>query len=120
VLVERHPDLLIHPRLRGVSPRVVEAYWQGGLEPAIQAASHATGQRGRRGCRVRAGTLASEHTLDEEGEEGEEGEAGPCWLAPIDQNRLEVLLRHQMRHPARVVILIDCAGFTDYFCGEAS
>jgi hypothetical protein len=39
---------------------------------------------------------------------------------PGQAGGLEVLLRHQMRHPARVVILVDRAGLTDYFCGEAS
>lgn len=33
MLVERHPDLLIHPRLRGVNPRTMELLRQVGLEP---------------------------------------------------------------------------------------
>jgi hypothetical protein len=42
-----------------------------------------------------------EQTLAEEPDDGEEaGEASPCSSAPID--RLEVL-RHLIRHPARVV-----------------
>jgi putative polyketide hydroxylase len=41
LLVERHPDLLIHPRLRGITPRSVELYRQVGLEPAIHANSFA-------------------------------------------------------------------------------
>jgi putative polyketide hydroxylase len=36
VVVERHPDLLIHPRLRGINPRTVELFHQVGLEPAIR------------------------------------------------------------------------------------
>jgi putative polyketide hydroxylase len=93
LLVERHPDLLIHPRLRGVSPRAVEAYRQAGLEPAIRAASFATGE-GYTWVPVRADTLAGEHTLAEEPGGGEEaGAASPASFAPIDQDRLEVLLR---------------------------
>ena len=94
LLVERHPDLLIHPRLRGVSPRAVEAYRQVGLEPAIRAASFATGE-GYTWVPVRADTLAGEHTLAEEpGDDGEDaGEASPAAFAPIDQDKLEVLLR---------------------------
>jgi putative polyketide hydroxylase len=93
LLVERHPDLLIHPRLRGVSPRAVEAYRQVGLEPAIRAASFATGE-GYTWVPVRADTLAAEHTLAEEPGGGEEaGAASPASFAPIDQDRLEVLLR---------------------------
>jgi putative polyketide hydroxylase len=41
LVVERHPGLLIHPRLRGITPRTVEVYRQVGLEPAIRAASFA-------------------------------------------------------------------------------
>jgi hypothetical protein len=33
--VGRHPDLLIHPRLRGVSARAVEAYRQVGGEHTL-------------------------------------------------------------------------------------
>ena len=45
LLVERHPDLLIHPRARGFTQRTVELYRQVGLEPAIRAASFAAGDR---------------------------------------------------------------------------
>jgi putative polyketide hydroxylase len=41
LVVERHPGLVIHPRLRGITPRTVEVYRQVGLEPAIRAASFA-------------------------------------------------------------------------------
>lgn len=43
LLVEKHPDLLSHPRARGLLPRTVELYRQLGLEPAIRAASFADG-----------------------------------------------------------------------------
>jgi len=36
ILVERHPDLLIHPRARGFTPRTVELFRHVGLEPAIR------------------------------------------------------------------------------------
>jgi putative polyketide hydroxylase len=93
LLVERHPDLLIHPRLRGVTPRAVEAFRQLGLEPAIQAASFAAGE-GYTWVPVRADTLAGEHTPAEEPDDGEDaGDASPAAFAPIDQDKLEVLLR---------------------------
>jgi putative polyketide hydroxylase len=93
LLVERHPDLLIHPRLRGLTPRAVEAFRQVGLEPAIRDASFATDE-GYTWVPVRADTLAGEHTLAEESDEGEEaGDASPAAFAPIDQDKLEVLLR---------------------------
>src|ERR687892_334089 len=41
LVVEHHPGLPIHPRLRGITPRTVEVYRQVGLEPAIRAASFA-------------------------------------------------------------------------------
>src|ERR671922_1057466 len=60
LLVERHPDLLIHPRARGFTPRTVELYRQVGLEPAIRAASFAGGDAFA-WVAVRADRLASEH-----------------------------------------------------------
>jgi putative polyketide hydroxylase len=93
LLVERHPDLLIHPRLRGVTPRAVEALRQVGLEPAIRRASFATGE-GYTWVPVRADTLAGEHQVAEEPQEDDQaGEASPAAFAPIDQDKLEVLLR---------------------------
>ena len=41
VLVERHPDLLVHPRSRGLTPRTMEVYRQAGLEQAILEAAYA-------------------------------------------------------------------------------
>ncbi|MFL5882440.1 MAG: FAD-dependent monooxygenase [Actinomycetota bacterium] len=58
LVVERHPGLLIHPRLRGITPRTVEVYRQVGLEPAIRAASFA-GDGDYRWVTARAETLAS-------------------------------------------------------------
>ena len=60
LLVERHADLLIHPRARGFTPRTVELFRQVGLEPAIRAASFACGDDFH-WIAVRAETLAGEH-----------------------------------------------------------
>src|SRR6266705_5783010 len=58
VLVERHPDLLIHPRSRGLTPRTMEVYRQAGLEPAILAAAY--GGAGFGWAPVQADTLNDE------------------------------------------------------------
>jgi putative polyketide hydroxylase len=94
LVVERHPGLLIHPRLRGITPRTVEVYRQVGLEAAIRAASFA-GDGDYRWVTARAETLASPEYLptEEEGEDEGAGDASPCGFAPIDQDKLEVLLR---------------------------
>jgi putative polyketide hydroxylase len=94
LVVERHPGLLIHPRLRGITPRTVEVYRQVGLEPAIRAASFA-GDSDYRWVTARAETLASPEyaPTEEEGEDEGAGDASPCGFAPIDQDKLEVLLR---------------------------
>src|SRR5215212_12100454 len=60
LLVERHPDLLIHPRARGFNQRTVELFRQVGLESAIRAASFAGGDDFR-WVAVRAETLAGPH-----------------------------------------------------------
>src|SRR5262245_62019707 len=65
LLVERHPDLLIHPRARGFTPRTMELYRQIGLEPAIRAASYAGGDRFE-WIPVRAESLAGEYERVEE------------------------------------------------------
>src|SRR5918993_65241 len=93
LLVERHADLLIHPRARGFTQRTVELFRQVGLEPAIRAASFAGGDDFRR-VAVRAETLAGEHDPAEEAEEDAEMRTlGPAPFAPIDQDKLEVILR---------------------------
>lgn len=93
LLVERHPDLLIHPRLRGLQPRAMETMRQAGLESAIRAASFAAGE-GYVWVAVQADTLAGEHTLVEEpADSAELSDASPVSFAPIDQDKLEVLLR---------------------------
>ncbi|WP_020579829.1 FAD-dependent monooxygenase [Actinopolymorpha alba] len=93
VVVERHPDLLMHPRLRGIGPRTIEAFRQVGLESAIQAASY--GGTDFRWEPIRAETLAdAEYAgLPEEGDGEDLTAASPCGFGPIDQDRLEVVLR---------------------------
>jgi putative polyketide hydroxylase len=97
-LVERHPDLLIHPRLRGLTPRTVELLRQLGLEPAIREASFTDGDAFT-WTPVLAETLAGEHTRpDEEGEAGGAVTgASPSPMGAIDQDKLEVLLRDRAR-----------------------
>jgi putative polyketide hydroxylase len=95
LLVERHPDLLIHPRARGFTQRTVELFRQVGLEPAIRAASFAGGDDFR-WVAVRAETLAGEHDPAEEAEEDAEMRTlSPAPFAPIDQDKLEVILRRK-------------------------
>jgi putative polyketide hydroxylase len=94
LVVECHPDLLIHPRLRGITPRTVKVYGQVGLEPAICTASFAGGDD-YRWVTARAETLASRRyaSAEEQGEESGSSPASPCSFAPIDLDKLEVLLR---------------------------
>lgn len=96
VLVERHPDLLIHPRARGLSVRTMEVYRQVGLEPAIHAAAYAGTDFVW--TPVRAETLndAQYHAPDEPQEDDGSG-SSPSSLGPIDQDKLEVLLRDEAR-----------------------
>src|SRR2546421_1762614 len=94
VLVERHPDLLIHPRARGFTPRTVELFRQVGLERAVQEVAYAPGDRFA-WVPVLAETLADETytSLEEPGEGQDPGRASPCTLAPIDQDKLEIVIR---------------------------
>ena len=98
IVVERHPDLLIHPRLRAVLPRTVELFRQVGLEPAIQAAMSLDGGRST-WAPIRAETLASDNyaTIVEGSEDDSLIAASPSPFAGIDQDKLEVLLRDKAR-----------------------
>ncbi|MFD2078086.1 2-polyprenyl-6-methoxyphenol hydroxylase [Actinopolymorpha cephalotaxi] len=97
VVAERHPDLLMHPRLRGLSPRTVELYRQVGMEEAILAASYARAEAFE-WIPVRAETLADEEYSPVEGEGDPSPEAAsPCGQGPIDQDQLELLLRARAR-----------------------
>jgi putative polyketide hydroxylase len=92
LLVERHADLLIHPRARGFTQRTVELFRQIGLEPAIREAGFASGDDFR-WVAVRAETVAGEHEPAEEEAEDGLGAISPAPFAPIDQDRLECILR---------------------------
>jgi putative polyketide hydroxylase len=93
LLAERHPDLLIHPRARGFTPRTMELFRQVELEPAIRGATYAAGDQFT-WVAVHGETLAGELTSVEEPAEGEGFEAlSPCPFAPIDQDKLELLIR---------------------------
>jgi len=97
VVVERHPDLLIHPRLRGINPRTVELFRQVGLEPAIQAASYFSSEQ-YAWVPVRAETLADEEYAGIDEKEGDASDsASPSAFGPIDQDKLEILLRDRAR-----------------------
>jgi putative polyketide hydroxylase len=97
LVVERHPDLLIHPRARGFNPRTVELYRRVGLEPEILAACNYAGDF-RKVILLRAETLAAkDYQLIEQPAEEQFRDASPCNFAGIDQDRLEVLLRDRAR-----------------------
>jgi len=96
LLVERHPDLLMHPRLRGITPRTVEIFRQVGIEQAIKDSSFAGAEFAWRP--VRAETMADEHYDAVEDEEDDDvpedaGAVSPCGFGPIDQDKLELILR---------------------------
>ncbi|MEW2353642.1 FAD-dependent oxidoreductase [Spirillospora sp. NPDC029432] len=95
-LVEKHPDLLIHPRARGLTPRTMEIYRQYGLEPGIRAAAYAGEDFVWRP--VKAETL-NDAVYEEPDEpfEDDGSASSPTGFGPIDQDRLEVLLRDRAR-----------------------
>lgn len=96
LLVERHPDLLVHPRARGLTPRTMEVYRQAGLEPAIQRDAYAG--PGFKWVPVQAETLNDqEYGVPDEPQEDDGSSASPCAFGPIDQDRLEILLRDEAR-----------------------
>src|SRR5262245_25758726 len=99
LLVERHPDLLIHPRLRGITPRSLELFRQVGLESEIRAAGFVSADQFAF-VPVAAETLASDDYVspeEPEDDEGGVGDASPSPFGPIDQDKLEVLLRNRAR-----------------------
>jgi putative polyketide hydroxylase len=98
VVVERHPDLLLHPRLRGINPRTFEVFRQLGLEEAIRDACFADPDNYMFEL-IRADTLADEEygTLEEAEGGGGLAAASPAPFAPIDQDKLEILLRAKAR-----------------------
>jgi putative polyketide hydroxylase len=79
LLVERHPSLLVHPRLHGITNRTLEVYHQCGVGSAVATASE------RRVLHaVRAESLASESW--------ERIHTGGEVLNAIDQHTLETML----------------------------
>jgi len=97
VLVERHPDVLSHPRQRSVPPRTMELYRQLGIEARIRAArSDFVGVADY--VVIRAPTLASPAyaRVDKHDTTGNGAAAAlisPCTGAPVDQDRVERILR---------------------------
>ncbi|HEY9378316.1 MAG TPA: FAD-dependent oxidoreductase, partial [Jiangellaceae bacterium] len=95
-LVERHPDLLIHPRSRGLSPRTMEVYRQASLEKPILDAAY--GGAGFRWTPVQANTLSDDdYVSPNEPHEDDGSAASPCSFGPIDQDKLEILVRDRAR-----------------------
>lgn len=94
-LIERHPDLLIHPRARGLTPRTMEIFRQVGLEPAIRKVAYAGEDFVWKP--VMAETLSGEHSVPEEPFEDDGSSFSPTAFGPIDQDKLEVLLRDRAR-----------------------
>src|SRR5262245_61194216 len=96
VLVERHPGLLLHPRSRGLTPRTMEVYRQARLEqPILDAAFAGPGFTYQP---VQANTLAdAEYRIPDEPAEDDGSGASPCGFGPIDQDKLEHLVRDKAR-----------------------
>ncbi|WP_372405594.1 FAD-dependent monooxygenase [Streptomyces luteireticuli] len=97
-VLERHPDLLIHPRLRGITPRTVEVLRQAGLGPALRAESFHN--EGRPFVPLRADTLADAYepvteVVDEPFVDPRTYSTSSYVM--IDQDRLEILLRDRAR-----------------------
>ena len=97
LLVERHPDLLSHPRARGFTQRTVELYRQAGIEPAIRAVVFDT-LAGQDWISVRGETLAGDwQPVEEPADDAVLAGASPCAFAQIDQDRLEAIVRERAR-----------------------
>ncbi|MFM9608656.1 hypothetical protein DF268_02670 [Streptomyces sp. V2] len=112
LVVERHPDTLSHPRSRGINPRTVEVYRQAGLESRIwDEASLATDFSKLQ--MIRARTLAAEeHFAGPTDSPDPSGEVSPCEWAPIDQDRLEHVLRaHAVELGAQLAFATELVSF---------
>ena len=113
LVVERHPDTLSHPRSRGINPRTVEVYRQAGLESRIwDEASLATDFSKLQ--MIRARTLAAEeHFAGPTDSPDPSGEVSPCEWAPIDQDRLEHVLRaHAVGLGAQLAFSTELVSFS--------
>lgn len=97
LVVERHPGLLLHPRVRGINPRSMELFHQAGLEDAIKKECFASSKQFE-WVPVIADTLAAEeYTHPPEPREGFAADLSPAQFAPIDQDRLEIVLLARAR-----------------------
>ncbi|MFV2088257.1 FAD-dependent monooxygenase [Micromonospora sp. LOL_021] len=95
MVVERHPDTLSHPRSRGINPRTVELYRQVGLEAALWRESSLATDFSKL-LMVRAETLAGPEVFSGPTDTPDpSGTVSPCEWVPIDQDRLELLLRQR-------------------------
>lgn len=93
IVVERHAEILRHPRARGINPRTVEVFRQVGLESQLRAnaamglvATESADQM------MRAETLASPTYTMESLAPGEINGLSPCSWCAIDQDKLETVL----------------------------
>ncbi|MEV3861278.1 FAD-dependent monooxygenase [Streptomyces sp. NPDC050095] len=101
LVVERRPDVLAHPRLRGLLPRAMELYRQAGIEAAITAVCPPAEETGRL-VSVHAATLDAEHEILGEGpadhvEDPDAQPLTPCRFVPIAQDDLERILVERAR-----------------------
>lgn len=94
-VVERHPDTLSHPRSRGINPRTVELFRQVGLEKKLWAESNLSTDFSKL-LMIRAETLAGPEIFSTPTDSPDpSGTVSPCEWAPIDQDRLELVLRER-------------------------
>lgn len=114
VLVDHHADVLRHPRMRSLAPRLVEMYRPMGLEPLL--AEHGdTFADHELFTMVRAETLAAEHTrLDKDLDSARTVAASPCRGIPIDQDAAERIVRQRaVELGADIRYGVRLAGFTE-------
>jgi putative polyketide hydroxylase len=97
VLVERHADVLSHPRARGINPRSMELFRTVGLQDTIEAVNPHSGEISSwtSWLQLRAVTLAGEEIERAEITAGQRRDHlhSPVGWAPIDQDKLERVLR---------------------------
>lgn len=117
ILVERHPQELVHPRARGINARSVEVFRQVGLEERLFAAksegivaSDADSSR-----MLIADTLADREVEFVDLATGYVEGLSPTEWCPIDQDRLEVILRERARElGAEVRYGVELTGLTTH------
>jgi len=112
LVVEKHPDTLSHPRARGINPRTAEIYRQVGLESALWAETHIADFS--KLLMLRAETLAGPEIFSGPTDQPDPtGEVSPCEWVPIDQDRLEHLLRDKaIELGARIRFNTELVSFT--------